>query len=180
MNIKTFRSAINFCLLGPYNCTEYFECFYWQTEEDKTELIFYKKTCGEKQYYDSKQKSCLTQTSAAQCIKVSCTSANLGFFPYIADTQYYHFCAEDGYASEVLMFRCDDAETFTNTSGCRFNCPAIGRYVHEDKTKYYDCKAAGAFNYEIEKCITGVYDPVTKKCIFIYWDLIKSKRDWKF
>lgn len=66
------------------------------------------------------------------------------------------------------MFRCDDGETFTNVNGCRYQCPGIGRYVHEDKTKYYECNAVGQNNYTIEKCWTGVYDPVTKKCNFVY------------
>ncbi|XP_063708881.1 uncharacterized protein LOC134837436 [Culicoides brevitarsis] len=153
---------------SPYNCSEYFECFYYPVEESNIELIFFKKTCNEKYYYNSKQKMCVKQTSAAQCTSVSCTTSNLGFFPYKADTQYYHFCAEDIASNDVLMFRCDDGETFTAESGCRFHCPAIGRYAHEDVTKYYECTAAGVNNYTIGKCWSGVFDKVTKKCNFVY------------
>uniref|UniRef100_A0A336KMD4 CSON010844 protein n=1 Tax=Culicoides sonorensis TaxID=179676 RepID=A0A336KMD4_CULSO len=148
---------------SPYNCREYFECYNIDTGGNE-ELIPQKRSCSDKQFYNSKTKLCTTLTSVAQCNTVSCNKDNVGFSPYKPDPQYYHFCTEDSSITDVVMLRCNDKETFTNAKGCRFHCPSIGRHAHEDKTRYYECRGLGVDNYDVENtkhCSGQLFDSFT-------------------
>lgn len=149
----------------PFSCSKFHLCY-------SGGLLSQECDDPNKQYYNSKSKTCLTLTApTTQCITLRCSSANAGFYVYQPDDQLYYTCLEKTLAgppetkSYVLdMFRCAQGETYVAGKSCWYRCPGVSRYPHENKQKYYKCLVLNG-DYTVETCPgTSTFNPVTKQC----------------